>query len=88
MERKTSSEVHYGHSWPAVGSQHVAPPTRKCQTISGIRGRTYCPGATFRANIWGIPNKAGGDERNASEQEVSSSSMRLAAVLENIIPDA
>ena len=47
MERKTSSEVHYDHSWPAVGSQHVAPPTRKCQTISGIRGRTYCPGATF-----------------------------------------
>ena len=55
---------------PAISSRTVSrtpaasgspPPrtivrtTRKSGEYRRIRGRTYCPGATIRASIWGIP---------------------------------
>ena len=33
----------------------IARTTRKSGEYRRIRGRTYCPGATIRASIWGIP---------------------------------
>ena len=32
-----------------------ARTTRKSGEYRRMRGRTYCPGATIRASIWGIP---------------------------------